>query len=132
MKTEKEFNQWLRRMFYENIPTKCLVQRIENTTSNGIPDIMVVLPNRMVLIESKFETKKIRPEQAAFQIKTNSIIKDSLNTCITLAAYPKTNRFVMLRFDTGSITEEGIKCESEVVFSLDKDGFNDFLNYITL
>jgi hypothetical protein len=119
-------------MVYENIPTKSLVQRIENTTSSGIPDIMVILPNRMVFIESKFETKKIRPEQAAFQIKTNSIIKDSLNTCITLAAYPKTSRFVMMRFDTGSITEEGIKCENEVTFSLDKDGFNDFLNYITL
>jgi len=132
MTTEKSFNQWIRRMFYENSTTKCLVQRIETTTSNGIPDILVILPSKMLLIESKFETKNIRPEQAAFQIKTNAILKNSVNSCITLAAYPKTKRFVMMRFDTDSITEQGITCNDEIRFSLDKKGFNDFVNYIAL
>tara|TARA_R110000772_G_scaffold63868_5_gene142809 strand:+ start:7515 stop:7868 length:354 start_codon:yes stop_codon:yes gene_type:complete len=109
--------------------TKAIIQRIENTTSNGVPDILAILPNQILLIESKFQTRKLRPEQASFQIKTNETIqKGSVNKCLTLSAYPKTKRFVVLEFDSLSITEEGIVTENQWSFSLDKEGFNQFLN----
>ena len=131
MKTEKEFNQWIRRMFYECLDSKAVIQRIETTTSNGVPDLLVCLPTKIMLIESKFETRKIRPEQGAFQIKTNSVIKGSINRCITLAAYPKTERFVMMEFDPSCITDNGVECQQEITFTLDKAGFADFINYTT-
>jgi hypothetical protein len=108
--------------------TKAIIQRIENTTSNGVPDILAILPNQILLIESKFQTRKLRPEQASFQIKTNETIRGSVNKCLTLSAYPKTKRFVVLEFDSLSITEEGIVTENQWSFSLDKEGFNQFLN----
>jgi len=132
MQTEQKFNQWIRRMFSDVFSNKVLVQRIENTTSNGVPDILVILQDKVLFIESKFETRKIRPEQAAFQIKANTVLKKSNNICITLAAYPKTKRFVMLKFDTNSITEEGVVCDNEITFTLDKNGFVDFINYINV
>jgi len=132
LKTEAQFNTWIRRNFYESANGKVVVQRIENTTSNGVPDFLVILQNRILLIESKFETGKVRPEQSAFQIKTNEIIKESVNKCITLTAYPKTNRFVMRRFDASCIDDSGIEDPCPVTFSLTKEGFNDFYKYVTL
>jgi Holliday junction resolvase len=129
MKNEQQFNTWLRRMFRE-ARTKAIIQRIENTTSNGVPDILAILPNQILLIESKFQTRKLRPEQASFQIKTNETIRGSVNKCLTLSAYPKTKRFVVLEFDSLSITEEGIVTENQWSFSLDKEGFNQFLNIL--
>jgi Holliday junction resolvase len=117
-------------MFFECLDTKAVIQRIETTTSNGVPDILAILPNKVLLIESKFETKKLRPEQAAFQIKSNVVLKDSVNKCITLSAYPKSKRFIMMMFDASSIGKEGIEENGkEVIFSLDKKGFTDFINY---
>lgn len=117
-------------MFFECLDTKAVIQRIETTTSNGVPDILAILPNKVLLIESKFETKKLRPEQAAFQIKTNIVLEDSVNKCITLSAYPKSKRFIMMMFDASSIGKKGIEENGkEVIFSLDKKGFTDFINY---
>jgi len=131
LKKEAQFNQWIRRQFYEQTDGKLVVQRIENTTSNGVPDILVIMQDRVLLVESKFETGKVRPEQSAFQIKCNEVIKDSVNKCITLTAYPKTKRFVMRKFDSSCIGETGIEDPCPVTFSLDPTGFKDFFNYIT-
>ena len=132
LKTEAQFNTWIRNNCHEQANGKIVVQRIETTTSNGVPDLLVILQNRILLIESKFETGKIRPEQSAFQIKTNEVIKESINKCITLTAYPKTNRFVMRRFDASCINESGIEDPCPVTFAMTKTGFKDFYNYITI
>jgi hypothetical protein len=128
MKNEQEFNKWLKTRFYEAFGRKVIIQRIETTTSNGIPDILAILSDKIILIESKFETGKLRPEQAAFQIRTNEVMRESVNKCLTLSAYPKTKRFVVREFDSLSITDEGIVTESIDTYSLDKEGFKLFLN----
>jgi hypothetical protein len=128
MKNEQEFNKWLKTRFYEAFGRKVIIQRIETTTSNGIPDILAILSDKIILIESKFETGKLRPEQAAFQIRTNEVMRESVNKCLTLSAYPKTKRFVVREFDSLSITDEGIVTESIDTYSLDKEGFKFFLN----
>jgi len=89
------------------------------------------LQDRILLIESKFEVGKIRPEQSAFQIKCNEVIKNSINKCITLTAYPKTNRFVMRRFDASCINDSGVEDPCPVTFGMTKEGFNDFYKYIS-
>lgn len=132
LKTEAQFNKWITNNFHEQANGKIVVQRIETSTSNGVPDFLVILQNRILLIESKFETGKVRPEQSAFQIKTNEVIKESINKCITLTAYPKTNRFVMRRFDASCINDTGIEDPCPVTFALNKEGFKDFYNYVTL
>jgi len=130
MKMERDFNKWIRRMFYEQSNHKVCAQRIETTTGNGVPDIMVILPFGIYLIESKFETTKIRPEQAAFQIRTNSIAKDDVQRCITFSAYPKTKRLIVTTYNASSITEDGVVPATEVTYSLDAAGFKQF--YSTL
>jgi len=107
------------------------VQRIENTTSNGVPDIMAITPDHVFLIESKFETVKVRPEQAAFQIKVNETTKglDHPCICVTLTGYPKTKRLVVNVFDRHAVTEQGIKCHNTLEFTLDNEGFKEFYNY---
>jgi hypothetical protein len=117
-------------MFYEQSNHKVCCQRIETTTGNGVPDFMVILPFGIYLIESKFETTKIRSEQAAFQIRTNSSAKNDVQRCFTLSAYPKTKRLVVTTFNTSSITEDGIVPATEVTYSLDAAGFKQF--YLTL
>jgi hypothetical protein len=113
-------------MFYEQSNHKVCVQRIETTTSNGVPDFMVILPSRILLIESKFETTKLRPEQAAFQIKVNGIQKDAISTCFTLSAYPKTKRLVVTEYNPSSIGEGGIEPASSNTYTLDPNGFKEF------
>ena len=130
MKKEQEFNTWIRRMFYEQSNHKVCAQRIETTTGNGVPDIMVILPFGIYLIESKFETTKIRPEQAAFHIRTNAIAQDDVQRCITLSAYPKTKRLVATTYNPSSITEDGIVPATEITYALDSAGFKQF--YSTL
>jgi len=117
-------------MFYEQSNHKVCAQRIETTTGNGVPDIMVILPFGIYLIESKFETTKIRPEQAAFHIRTNTIAQDDVPRCIALSAYPKTKRLVVTTYNTNSITEDGVVPATEVTYSLDAAGFKQF--YSTL
>jgi len=130
MKSEKQFNQWLTKQFYEKSKTKVCVQRIETTTGNGVPDLLVIQSGKIMLIESKFETRKLRSEQAAFQIRANEIMRGGANVCCTLCAYPKTNRLVVQKFNAMSITDEGIKPTYTVEFTLDGEGFEDFLAYI--
>ena len=131
MRTEKDFNQWITKQLYETTNGNCVVQRIENTTSNGVPDIMAITPNHVFLIESKFETVKVRPEQAAFQIKVNETTKglDHPCICVTLTGYPKTKRLVVNVFDRHAVTEQGIKCHHTLEFTLDNEGFKEFYNY---
>ena len=78
-----------------------------------------------------FAFNKLANLNLFFQIKANSVIRGSINRCITLAAYPKTKRFIMMEFDPSCITENGIECEQEITFTLDKAGFADFINYTT-
>tara|TARA_B100001093_G_scaffold520077_1_gene612518 strand:+ start:3135 stop:3557 length:423 start_codon:yes stop_codon:yes gene_type:complete len=131
MRTEKDFNAWIRRSFYETTNGNCVVQRIENTTSNGVPDLLVITSDVVFLIESKFETVKIRSEQAAFQIKVNEVTKglNSSCICITLTGYPKTKRLVVNLFDKSVVTKEGVKCKNQFMFTLDQEGFKEFYNY---
>lgn len=113
-------------MFYEHSNHKVTVQRLENTTSNGVPDLMVILPFGIFLIESKFETTRLRPEQAAFQIKANSISASSVSSCLTLSAYPKTKRLVVSTYAPESIGESGIEPVVTTTFTLDSKGFKQF------
>lgn len=113
-------------MFYEHANHKVTIQRLETTTGNGVPDLMVVLPSGIYLIESKFETTKLRPEQAAFQIKANSISASSVSSCITLSAYPKTKRLVVSTYAPESIGEDGIEPIVTITYTLDSKGFKKF------
>lgn len=126
MKKEAEFNSWIRRMFYECSNHKVCCQRIETTTSNGVPDLMVILPFGIYLIESKFETTKVRPEQAAFQIRANEITKDAITSCYTFSSYPKTKRLVVSRYGAGSINEDGVTPTKTTEYTLDSSGFTEF------
>jgi hypothetical protein len=131
MRTEQDFNRWLTKQFYETTNKNCVVQRIETTTSNGVPDLLVITQDICFLIESKFETIKVRPEQSAFQIKVNEITK-GLNhpcVCVTLSAYPKTKKLVVNIFDKSAITDDGVKCTNTLLFTLDNEGFKEFYNY---
>ena len=127
MKSEKQFNQWLTKQFYETFDGNITVQRIETTTGNGVPDLLVLTENQTYLIESKFQTTKLRPEQQAWQIKANSIPTDAL--VVTLSAYPKTKRLVVQQFNEISITVDGIHPVIDREFVLDNEGFKEFINY---
>ena len=127
MKSEKQFNQWLTKQFYETFDGNITVQRIETTTGNGVPDLLVLTENQTYLIESKFETTRLRPEQQAWQIKANSIPTDAL--VVTLSAYPKTKRLVVQQFNEISITVDGIFPVVDREFVLDNEGFKEFINY---
>lgn len=127
MKSEKQFNQWLTKQFYETFDGNITVQRIETTTGNGVPDLLVLTENKTYLIESKFETTRLRPEQQAWQIKANSIPTDAL--VVTLSAYPKTKRLVVQQFNDISITVDGIHPVINREFVLDNEGFKEFINY---
>jgi hypothetical protein len=127
MKSEKQFNQWLTKQFYETFDGNITVQRIETTTGNGVPDLLVLTENQTYLIESKFQTTKLRPEQQAWQIKANSIPTDAL--VVTLSAYPKTKRLVVQQFNDISITVDGIHPVVDREFVLDNEGFKEFINY---
>ena len=127
MKSEKQFNQWLTKQFYETFDGNITVQRIETTTGNGVPDLLVLTENQTYLIESKFQTTKLRPEQQAWQIKANSIPTDAL--VVTLSAYPKTKRLVVQQFNEISITVDGIFPVVDREFVLDNEGFKEFINY---
>ena len=124
MKKEQEFNTWIRKQFYEATkPKGCVVQRIENTTSNGVPDIMVITQDLVFLIESKFETTNVRAEQKVFQINVNEV-SDSV-VCVTLSAYPKTKRLVVSIYDRECIRNKPL----ELTFTLDNEGFLEFYNF---
>jgi len=127
MKTEKQFNQWITHQFYEEYNKHITVQRIETTTGNGVPDLLILTQDKTWIIESKFETTRLRPEQQAWQIKANSIPTDAV--VITLCAYPKTKRLVVQQYNDISITNDGIHPVVDTEFTLDNEGFKEFINY---
>ena len=127
MKTEKQFNQWITHQFYEKYNKHITVQRIETTTGNGVPDLLILTQDKTYLIESKFETTRLRPEQQAWQIKANSIPTDTV--VVTLCAYPKTKRLVVQQYNDISITDDGIHPVVDTEFTLDNEGFKEFINY---
>jgi hypothetical protein len=126
MKSESQFNTWLRKQFYENSNKKVCVQRIENTTGNGTFDILVIVPSKTLFIECKYQTEKLRPEQYAFQIKANGIIKQEGTDFFSLCAFPKRKEFVMNKYDPSSINEDGITPCLTKTYALTPDGFSQF------
>lgn len=119
MRNESQFNKWLTKQFYEKYNRHITVQRIETSTGNGVPDLLILTQDKTWLIESKFETTRVRPDQKAWQIKANAIPSDAV--VVTLSAYPKTKRLVVQQFGVTNVdTRE---------FVLDNEGFNEFINY---
>ncbi len=131
MKKEQEFNTWIRQCFNELYNGKVVVQRLETTTGNGVPDLLIITPTDTFLIESKFETKKLRPEQAAFHIKTNTICSEDNIKCLVMSAYPKTKTLVIAKYNCDSIQEDGIKPVKTHITNLSKDGIAMYLASLT-
>lgn len=122
MKNEKQFNQWITKQFYETFNHHITVQRIETTTGNGVPDLLILTQDKTWLIESKFETTRLRPEQQAWQIKANAIPTNAV--VVTLSAYPKTKRLVVQKYSMYD--------QDKREFVLDNEGFKEFINYFQL
>lgn len=128
MTTEKHFNQYITKQFYEYYKGKVVTQRIETTTGNGVPDLLIITPNQVFIIESKFQTTKLRAEQYAWQIKTNKVIDSMPTFVLSLCAYPKSNTMIVNVYDEDSISEDGIQPTKTDKYTLNKDGFTKFLN----
>jgi hypothetical protein len=128
MTTEKQFNQYITKQFYEYYKGKVVTQRIETTTGNGVPDLLIITPNQVFIIESKFQTTKLRAEQYAWQIKTNKVIDEMPTYVLSLCAYPKSNTMIVNTYDEDSVGEDGIQPVSTNKYTLNKDGFTKFLN----
>jgi hypothetical protein len=119
MKNESQFNKWITKQFYETFNKHITVQRIETSTGNGVPDLLILTQDKTYLIESKFETTRLRPEQQAWQIKANAIQTNAV--VVTLSAYPKTKRLVVQRYS--------VYDNDKREFVLDNEGFKEFINY---
>ena len=128
MTTEKHFNQYITKQFYEYYKGKVVTQRIETTTGNGVPDLLIITPTEVFIIESKFQTTKLRAEQYAWQIKTNKVIDSMPTFVLSLCAYPKSNTMIVNVYDEDSISEDGIQPTKTDKYTLNKDGFTKFLN----
>ena len=130
MKTEAQFNTWLRKKIYEKSNHKAVVQRVENTTGNGVFDLFVILPHKVLFIESKFETRKLRNEQYALQIKASTVVDNDVCRVLAICVYPKTNRFVVDMYTVASITDSGIEPTTTTNYELSDQGFNSFYNQL--
>jgi len=128
MTTEKHFNQYITKQFYDYYKGNVVTQRIETTTGNGIPDLFIITPNQVFIIESKFQTTKLRAEQYAWQIKTNKVIDEMPTFVLSLCAYPKSNTMVVNLYDEDSVGVDGIQATKTDKYTLNKDGFTKFLN----
>lgn len=126
MKTEAQFNQWIRKQLNEQSNNKAVIQRVESTTGNGIFDLFVILPHKVLFIESKYETQKLRSEQSTLQIKASTIVENDVCKVMSISAYPKTKRFVVNTYSLESITEDGIKPTLTSDYELSKKGFKMF------
>jgi hypothetical protein len=117
MKNEAAFSTWLRKQFYAVTNGQVVVQRIETTTGNGVPDLLIITPQTTYLIETKYETTNLRPMQKAWHTKVESVLgKESQHTkTLVMCAYPKTKRLVTFT----------VKGTSET-FPLTRDGFKEF------
>ena len=126
--SEKQFNQWITHQFYEEYNKHITVGNASKLAGgNGVPDLLILTQDKTYLIESKFETTRLRPEQQAWQIKANSIPTDAV--VVTLCAYPKTKRLVVQQYNDISITNDGIHPVVDTEFTLDNEGFKEFINY---
>lgn len=130
MRTEAQFNTWLRKGFHEETGGNCVIERVESTVGNGIFDLFVILPHKVLFIESKYETTKLRSEQYALQIKASTVVENNVCRVMSISVYPKTKRFVVNTYCTLSITEDGIKPTSTTSYKLSKEGFKLFYNQL--
>lgn len=128
MTTEKHFNQYITKQFYEYFEGQVVTQRIETTTGNGVPDLLIITPTAVFIIESKFQTTKLRAEQYAWQIKTNKVIESMPTYVLSLCAYPKSRTMIVNVYDEDSISVDGIQPVKTDKYTLNKDGFTKFLN----
>lgn len=126
MKTESQFNTWIRKQLYENSNGRCVIERLESTVGNGIFDLFVLLAHKVLFIESKFETQTLRSEQYALQIKASTVVENDVCKVMAVCAYPKTNRFVVNTYTVDSIQENGIKPTTTETYELNKEGFKMF------
>lgn len=117
MKNEAAFSTWLKRQFYHVTNGQVVVQRIETTTGNGVPDLLVITPNNTYLIETKYETTKLRPMQTAWHTKVKNVLgehSEHIKTFV-MCAYPKSKRLI-----TFTVTGD------QKTFPLTRDGFIEF------
>jgi hypothetical protein len=112
MKNEAAFSTWVRTLAYKYTKSLLLFQRIETTTSSGVPDVLMVTENKTLLIELKYETTKLRPMQYAWHKRMQKVsqVNKTLDVCV-LCAYPKTKRLVYFVAD---------QCSKE--YELNKNG----------
>ena len=113
MKNEAAFSTWVRKLAYKYTQSSVLFQRIETTTSSGVPDVLMLTNNKTLLLELKYETKNLRPMQKAWHKRIKKLVEanETVELCV-LCAYPKTKRMVFFVVDQEPIeyelTQEGL------------------------
>ena len=113
MKNEAAFSTWVRKLAYKYTQSSVLFQRIETTTSSGVPDVLMLTNNKTLLLELKYETKNLRPMQKAWHKRIQKLVEanETVELCV-LCAYPKTKRMVFFVIDQEPIeyelTKEGL------------------------
>lgn len=107
MKNEAAFSTWVRTLAYKYTESSVLFQRIETTTSSGVPDVLMLTKNKTLLIELKYETTKLRPMQKAWHKRIQKLVEanETVELCV-LCAYPKTKRMVFFIIDQEPIEYE--------------------------
>lgn len=96
MKNEAAFSTWVKTISSKYVPQSSLLfQRIETTTSSGVPDVLMITKNKTLLLELKYETTNLRPMQKAWHKRIEKLVKanETLEVCV-LCAYPRTKRLV--------------------------------------
>ena len=96
MKNEAAFSTWVKTIASKYVPQSSLLfQRIETTTSSGVPDVLMITPKKTLLLELKYETTNLRPMQKAWHKRIEQLVKanKTLEVCV-LCAYPRTKRLV--------------------------------------
>lgn len=118
MKNEAAFSTWVRTLAYKYTESSLLFQRIETTTSSGVPDVLMLTKYKTLLIELKYETTKLRPMQNAWHKRMQKLAEanKTLEVCV-LCAYPKTKRLVYFVID-----------EPQKEYELSKTGLNQLFD----
>ena len=100
MKNEAAFSTWVRKLAYKYTQSSVLFQRIETTTSSGVPDVLMLTNNKTLLLELKYETKNLRPMQKAWHKRIQKLVEanETVELCV-LCAYPRTKRLVCFVVD---------------------------------
>jgi hypothetical protein len=107
MKNEAAFSTWVRTLAHKYTESSVAFQRIETTTSNGVPDVLMITKKKILLLELKYATTKLRPMQKAWHTRIKRIAdeNDALEVCV-LCAYPKTKRLLHFRVDKDPVEYE--------------------------